>query len=657
MVIPSQSNAARAPSTETAKTGAAASPLRGLELGLTGRIAAVAAELPLPEREIFDLWAGLGFDQARLAALAELGGFSVEIRLDGIICHLARELAVTPELVSAELPPRPWDTPSDADQRRLRRAAPRLREAGPKTGAVRGEDPGGELSFRASEVRALLHRVSAAQGDRIRKIAARQVQPTSVTPASPPPAAMPAPPPPPGAKAGASPLAQIDAPIAVLAAAGLDPAARTPAAEIPSPEPSPADPPPPIQLRAADGDLPPNRRRSRSMLGAFLLILLVAAGGALVAFSWHRSSPGSGGSGVARGAALAGVHFEDADAHATVQAVTAGADHQLLVSAHGLSTPSDGGRFSVWLFNSDSDMRRLGALDPDATGRLTLPADASRYRSVHVIFQSGAAAGAAQVLALGGASPVASAASASATPAARQLTVPEPTWADEFSGDSLARRSWQVITGAGGHGNGDLENYTHAGVSVSGGDLRLTARRTAGGITSGAIDTLDRVSARSGLIEADILVPAGTGLWPAFWLEGTDLPSVGWPASGEIDAMEVLDNDQSRDNGSIHTASLTGDSPFVSVNRHPCHCTLAAGYHVYGIDWSPSRIQFMLDGHVYAAETRAGVEAHGGKWTFDKPFFVLLNLAVGGVGDGPPASSTPFPATMTVNWVRIYANR
>lgn len=248
------------------------------------------------------------------------------------------------------------------------------------------------------------------------------------------------------------------------------------------------------------------------------------------------------------------------------------------------------------------------------------------------------------------------------SPTARRLI-----FDDAFNGPAggLPRGStWQAVTGGNGWGNRELEYYTSrlANVGLDGkGHLVITARRepyTADGVsgsyTSARLQTKGRFQTTYGELLARIKLPAGQGLWPAFWALGSDFSKVGWPAAGEIDIMEELGSDPFTVYGAIHGPSRTARDGFSMPVAGHSRASLASGFHVYGVTWSRDAVSFTLDGVAYAARTKASLRA-GDRWVFNTPFYLLLNVAVGGVWPGSPNRSTPFPARMLVDWVRIYS--
>ena len=243
-------------------------------------------------------------------------------------------------------------------------------------------------------------------------------------------------------------------------------------------------------------------------------------------------------------------------------------------------------------------------------------------------------------------------------------------WSDEFTGPHGALpdpSKWQLESGGNGWGNQELEYYTARAKNVSldgTGHLAITARAETytgpDGITraytSARIQTMGLFATAYGRVEASLKLPAGRGLWPAFWALGQDHQSIGWPWCGEIDIMENLGDNPFTAYGSIH-----GPQPGATANQYGitapvrAKSSLASGFHTFGVTWSPGRIVFTLDGTPYATRTPASL-ARGQKWVFNQPFYLLLNLAVGGNWPGHPAASTRFPATLLVDWVRVYSS-
>jgi beta-glucanase (GH16 family) len=243
---------------------------------------------------------------------------------------------------------------------------------------------------------------------------------------------------------------------------------------------------------------------------------------------------------------------------------------------------------------------------------------------------------------------------------------PRLVWSDNFNGPAGARpdpANWSFDIGGNGWGNEELESYTSrpANAELDGhGHLVITARAgtytgpdgVRRSYTSARLQTLHELQFKYGLVQARIEVPAGQGLISQFWMLGNNAYAAGgWPGSGEIDTMEVRGSQPHVVEGTIH-----GPWPWAphgvsgSDSSRP---SLAAGFHIYGVEWEPNRIRFLLDGSAYQTVTPADLPA-GAPWPFRHPFFLLLDLAVGGVWAGSPNHTTPFPAKLIVDWVRVW---
>lgn len=233
-----------------------------------------------------------------------------------------------------------------------------------------------------------------------------------------------------------------------------------------------------------------------------------------------------------------------------------------------------------------------------------------------------------------------------------------PVWADEFNGTAVDRTNWTFDLGAGGWGNHELETYTQASATVQGGELLITARQNPDGTyTSARLKTQGLHSWTYGKIAARMRLPKGQGMWPAFWMLGSNFPTVGWPKCGEIDIMEMIGGGPGRDDsiyGTIHWDANGHAQAGSGRQALPFPQIFNDDYHVFEIEWSSTDVTWKLDGMAYA---RASVDL--GLWpartAFHRDFFIILNLAVGGDWPGSPDSTTLFPQTMAVDWVRVYA--
>lgn len=226
-------------------------------------------------------------------------------------------------------------------------------------------------------------------------------------------------------------------------------------------------------------------------------------------------------------------------------------------------------------------------------------------------------------------------------------------WSDEFDGNSLNTANWtaEIGNGSGGWGNNELQYYTNRSqnLQVTGGNLIITAQKESyGGMnyTSARIKTQSLKNFTYGKIEARIKLPSGQGLWPAFWMLGSNITTVGWPACGEIDIMERVNNN-SFVNGTVHW-DANGHAEFGRTSGNLDF----SQYHTYSVEWDPNYIRWFVDGVQYN-EFYIG-NGTGNTEEFQKSFFLLLNLAVGGNWPGSPNTTTPFPAQMLVDYVRVY---
>jgi beta-glucanase (GH16 family) len=232
-------------------------------------------------------------------------------------------------------------------------------------------------------------------------------------------------------------------------------------------------------------------------------------------------------------------------------------------------------------------------------------------------------------------------------------------WADEFNGPAGSgpdRSKWTFDLGATGYNN-ELEDYKDSrdNVFLDGhGHLVIRAIESAPRkYTSGRIKTQGLYEVQYGKIEARIRIPRGQGIWPAFWMLGKSVPGLDWPQVGEIDVMENVGKEPSIVHGTVHGPGYSGDKGITARRALNGGEQFAQKFHVYGVEWSADSIDFFVDGKGYAKVTHSSLPA-GAAWVFDKPFFLLLNVAVGGSWPGNPDSSTHFPQSMLVDWARVW---
>jgi beta-glucanase (GH16 family) len=238
-------------------------------------------------------------------------------------------------------------------------------------------------------------------------------------------------------------------------------------------------------------------------------------------------------------------------------------------------------------------------------------------------------------------------------------------WADEFDapeGTPPDPTRWTFDLGGGGWGNEELQWYMDDPTHVAhdgAGDLVITAREAPAGLTcwygpcrytSARLLTRGLFELTYGRVEARIRVPAGAGLWPAFWMLGTDIGTVGWPRSGEIDVMENVGRQPRLLYGTLHGPGYSGSDGFGGTLL--LDAPLAEDFHVFAVDWQPGHIAWSVDGTRYHEATPADVAPDA--WVFDHPFFLLLDLAVGGHFGGAVSTTTRFPAELVIDHVRVY---
>lgn len=244
-------------------------------------------------------------------------------------------------------------------------------------------------------------------------------------------------------------------------------------------------------------------------------------------------------------------------------------------------------------------------------------------------------------------------------------------WSDEFNGSSVDRTIWSNQIFPAGHFNNEWEAYTASPnnfyITNISGESYLTIKAiwdsnsiASGHYTSARIITGFNKYFKFGKISARMKLPYGQGIWPAFWMLGTninELPggTVAWPTCGEVDIMEMVGGGAGRDNkiyGTIHGPGYSGG------NGIGGNITLSSGnfsdaFHVFEVVWSNNYIHWFLDGTNYKSVNSSQVP---GTWVYNQPFYIIFNLAVGGDWPGSPNSSTQFPQYMYVDWLRVYTN-
>lgn len=235
-------------------------------------------------------------------------------------------------------------------------------------------------------------------------------------------------------------------------------------------------------------------------------------------------------------------------------------------------------------------------------------------------------------------------------------------WSDEFNqvdGSSPDTTKWAYDLGASGWGNGELENYTSRtnNARIVGGMLVIEARQESyqgSSHTSARLKTQGKWSWRYGRVEARIKIPRGQGIWPAFWILGTNITSAGWPTCGEIDIMENIGREPALVHGTIHGPGYSGSGGIGGPCALPGNPNFADGFHIYAVEWTTNQIKWFVDGYQYFSVNTASLPS-GTTWVYTQPQFIILNVAVGGGWPGNPDGTTVFPQPMLVDYVRVYA--
>jgi len=221
-------------------------------------------------------------------------------------------------------------------------------------------------------------------------------------------------------------------------------------------------------------------------------------------------------------------------------------------------------------------------------------------------------------------------------------------WADEFNGTSVDGSKWNVDVG-NPNVNNEREYYQASNATVTGGNLVITAKnQSVGGqpFTSAKLQTAGKFSTTYGRIEARIKLPAFQGSWPAFWMLGTNIGTVGWPSCGEIDIMEQV-NTSNTILGTMHWNGGSGHVQYGSSTT-----TTPTDFHIYAVEWDTNSIRWYVDNTLYVTGNIQNNINNTG--AFHNPFYIILNLAVGGDLPGQTVNTGALPASMLVDYVHVY---
>lgn len=236
-------------------------------------------------------------------------------------------------------------------------------------------------------------------------------------------------------------------------------------------------------------------------------------------------------------------------------------------------------------------------------------------------------------------------------------------WSDDFelaAGAPPDPAKWSFDLGANGWGNRELQAYTDRPENIAhdgAGNLVITARREpwrGSEYTSARINTRGKLEQAFGRFEARLQLPTGRGLWPAFWMLGADFLTATWPACGEIDVMESRGAQPWRSSAAVHGPGYSAGNAIIAGFEAPSGTTLSDAFHDYAVEWEPDQLRFSVDGQVFHTVRSSRLPANA-RWVFDHPFFLILNLAVGGNFGGPPDATTAFPQSLRAAHVRAYS--
>src|SRR5438874_3270202 len=239
-------------------------------------------------------------------------------------------------------------------------------------------------------------------------------------------------------------------------------------------------------------------------------------------------------------------------------------------------------------------------------------------------------------------------------------------WSDEFdgsNGSAVDSNKWSFDIGGNGWGNNELETYTSrtANAYRDSGLLVIKAlKETLTGpdgitrnYTSARLLTKNKFSQAYGRFEARIKIPYGQGIWPAFWMLGGNIDTLRWPNCGEIDIMENIGREPSMVHGTFHGPGYSGGNGIGAAYTLTGGKKFSDDFHRFAVEWEPNIMRFYVDGNLYQTRTPLDLPA-GTSWVFDHPFFIILNVAVGGGWPGNPDATTVFPQQMLVDYVRVY---
>ena len=226
-------------------------------------------------------------------------------------------------------------------------------------------------------------------------------------------------------------------------------------------------------------------------------------------------------------------------------------------------------------------------------------------------------------------------------------------WEENFNDKELSDKIWNFELGDGcpncGWGNNERQLYTKENHVIKEGKLVITAKKEADNYTSTRITTKGKKEFKYGYFESRAKLPLGKGIWPAFWMLGSNIDAVGWPKCGEIDILEYVGKEQNTVFNSLHTQASHGNT----INTKKTEINgIESGFHVYAVDWTKDHIDFFVDGQLmYRFNPEDKNEA---TWPFNQPFYFLINMAIGGNFGGPNVDDTIFPQNFEIDYIKVY---
>ncbi len=227
-------------------------------------------------------------------------------------------------------------------------------------------------------------------------------------------------------------------------------------------------------------------------------------------------------------------------------------------------------------------------------------------------------------------------------------------WEENFDGTVLDEQVWNIVTGDGcpelcGWGNHERQVYTANNHQLKSGLLSISAKKSGDLYTSTRISTKGKLQFQYGKIEIRAKLPLGKGLWPAFWMLGSNIDAVGWPKCGEIDILEYVGKEPEHIFTSLHTADSHGST--INTKKEIVE-GIEEGFHTFAIDWTEEHIEFLIDGDSFY--TFAPKYKDETTWPFDQPFYILVNMAIGGGFGGPEVDDSIFPQDFVIDYIRVY---